>query len=92
MRFVKYWEERQTIFGPDKFFLPMTLNSGAFQSGDHKALEAGFFQLLPHLDSSGRQIIVITYRNHTKNGYTSEDMVRCLSALSIPADAHSNLV
>jgi hypothetical protein len=53
-RFVTYWRERWNLFGPDKFFLPMTLNGALCD--DHVCLENGPVYLAPALDASGRVV------------------------------------
>jgi hypothetical protein len=72
-RFVNYWESRRDLFGPEKFVLPMTL-SGALID-DLVAVEACLCRPLPHLDKSGRQLLVWEWSRHTRKGYTSESMV-----------------
>lgn len=69
-----YWENRLEVFGADKFFLPMTLSEAL--KDDLVALEAGVTRLLPRLDSSGRQIVLIEPHLHTRQDYSSESMVR----------------
>lgn len=44
-RLMNYWNRRIESFGPDKAFLPMT-QKGALKD-DWKALEYGFFSVLP---------------------------------------------
>ena len=78
-RFVEYWECRRQIFG-DKFVLPMTL-SGALRD-DLAAIEAGVFYLLPRLDPSGRPLILFEPSRNTRDGYTSESLVRATSVLA----------
>ena len=51
----------------------MTL-SGAL-CDDLIALEAGVQQILPHRDSSGRQMLFWQLQRHTREGYTSESLV-----------------
>lgn len=52
-----YWVCRRELFGPDKYLLPMTLNEAL--RDDVAALEAGVYRLLPRLDSSGRQLVLL---------------------------------
>jgi hypothetical protein len=73
-RFVKYWESRREVFGPEKFALPLTLSEALCD--DSAALEACIYSQLPHLDASGRQLLFLDSRRHTKEGYTTESMVR----------------
>jgi hypothetical protein len=62
------------VFGPDKFTLRMTLD-GALRD-DLAALETSLYQPLPHLDVSGRPLLLLEPGCHTREGYTSENMVR----------------
>ena len=62
------------MFGDDKFVQHMTL--GEALRDDLVALESGVFRLLPQLDASGRQLLFSEPRRYTKEGYTSESMVR----------------
>ena len=64
---VNYWEERRTLFGADKFYLPMTLD-GAVRD-DRTALEAGFIHLLPEFDASGRQLVWSPLSKDKRMGY-----------------------
>lgn len=43
---------------------------------DIAALEAGVYQILPHRDSSGRQLVLVEPRRNTGDGYSPESMVR----------------
>jgi hypothetical protein len=43
---------------------------------DLAAVEACFLCPLPHLDASGRQLLLVEPFRHTREGYTSESMVR----------------
>lgn len=75
-RFVRYWESRLQLFGPDKFHLRMTLSEAA---RDHVvAIKAGMVSILPHPDLSGRPLCVIEPPRNTGKGYTAESMVRTL--------------
>jgi hypothetical protein len=73
-RFVKYWESRREVFGPEKFVLPLTLSEAL--RDDSAALEACIFSQLPHLDASGRQLLYFDSSRHTREGYTTGSMVR----------------
>jgi hypothetical protein len=73
-RFVKYWESRREVFGPDKFALHLTLSEALCD--DSVALETCVFSLLPRLDASGRQLLFLNCRRHTREGYTTGSMVR----------------
>jgi hypothetical protein len=59
------------VFGPDK---RMTLSEALCD--DLAAVEAGLFCPLPKLDASGRQLLLLEPCRHTREGYTSESMVR----------------
>ena len=71
---MNYWENRREVFGPDKFKLRMTLNEALCD--DLAAVEACCVRPLPRLDASGRQLIFLEPSRHTREGYTSESMVR----------------
>ena len=62
------------MFGPEKFTLPMTLSEAL--RDDLVALETCMLRLLPGLDTSGRQLLFWDPSRHTREGYTSESMVR----------------
>jgi hypothetical protein len=61
------------VFGTEKFVLRMTLSEAL--RDDLVALEVCVCSLLPHLDSSGRQLLFWEVTRHTREGYTSESMV-----------------
>lgn len=46
--------------------------------GDIVALEAGMCCLLPNPDLSGRQLLYISPKSHTREGYTSASMLRAI--------------
>ena len=73
-RFVNYWESRREVFGPEKFLMRMTLSEAL--RDDLDAIESGVLCLLPHLDSSGRQLVF--FEPHRRSGelYSSESLVR----------------
>jgi hypothetical protein len=48
---------------------------------DLAAVEACTYHPLPHLDASGRQLVFIDPKRHTREGYSSESMVRCVGGL-----------
>lgn len=73
-RFARYWKARKDLFGEEKYLLPMKL-SGAFKD-DLEALEQGMYCMLPHCDLNGRQMILWEPSRHTREGYSSESMVR----------------
>ena len=71
---MNYWESRLEVFGPDKFVLQMTLSEAL--RNDLAAINACVLLPLPHLDASGRQLLLVEPRRHTRIGYTTESMVR----------------
>ena len=73
-RFINYWEGRREVFGADKYLQRMTLSEALRE--DLVALEAACKCLLPGVDASGRPIIFFNPPRHTREGYTSESMVR----------------
>jgi hypothetical protein len=73
-RFVNYWESRREVFGPDKYLQRMTLSEAL--RDDLVALETASHCLLPNLDANGRPILYNNPPRHTREGYTSESMVR----------------
>ena len=70
---MNYWESRKELFGPDKFVMRMTLSEAL--RDDLAAVKACIFRPLPHLDASGRQLLLVEPSRHTGEGYTSESMV-----------------
>ena len=72
-RFVRYWEARRELFGPDKYYLRMALSEAV--RDDLAALRAGLFCILPHPDLSGRHLLFLEPTKHTREGYTSQSMV-----------------
>ena len=74
-RYVKYWERRVAVFGPEKAFLPLTLE-GALRD-DHYALQAGFFRLTGTQGVGGRSII---FCDPTRQDfkYTQDSMLRAI--------------
>ena len=73
-RFVKYWECRLEVFGPDKYLMRMTLSEAL--RDDREAVEDGVAILLPHLDSFGRQILYLEPHRRSYGRYSSESLVR----------------
>ena len=70
---MKYWESRREVFGPKKYTMRMTLSEGL--RDDLVALDTGVYTLLSRRDLSGRQILYMEPRCHTREGYSSESMV-----------------
>ncbi|CAB9502817.1 Transfer protein [Seminavis robusta] len=75
-RFVRYWEGRLEVFGPDKFLMPMTL-AGAFQE-DHNAIEDCVQCILPYPDSFGRPIVFADPTRRRPDRYSSQSGLRAL--------------
>jgi hypothetical protein len=75
-RFVRYWEGRREVFGDDKYLLRMRLDEAL--KDDLTALEAGMCCVLPKPDLSGRQLLYISTKRHTREGYTSSSMLRAI--------------
>ena len=73
-RFVNYWESRRELFGEEKYLMRMTLSEAL--RDDLDAIEAGVFRMLPHLDSSGRQILFLDPSRRSGDLYSSESLVR----------------
>mmetsp|Transcript_38654 Transcript_38654/g.57478 ORF Transcript_38654/g.57478 Transcript_38654/m.57478 type:complete len:302 (-) Transcript_38654:149-1054(-) len=74
-RLVNYWNKRVTIFGPDKAFLPLTLD-GAFKD-DAVALGLGFAKIIPGVkDPSGRTLVFIDPSVQDRTLYTRESFCR----------------
>lgn len=80
-RFVNYWECRREVFGADKYLMRMKLSEAL--RDDLVAIEAGLIMILPYVDVSGRRMIYVEPSRHTRQGYTSESMVKVLCALAL---------
>jgi len=61
------------VFGPEKYLQRITLSEA--MRDDFVALGAGVYTVLPHPDLSGRQILYMEPRCHTREGYSSESLV-----------------
>lgn len=73
-KFVRYWNARYKLFGPDKFCLPMTVRDAL--KDDSLALSRGYVQLLPESDTVGRAVCYIDWSNHAPSvGYSEDSMV-----------------
>lgn len=77
-RFVRYWENRRDVFGPNKYLMRMTLSEAL--KDDVEALNTCVYTILPFQDVSGRTILFMQPRCHTREGYASESLVRCWSS------------
>ena len=76
-RYCLYWEKRLEVCGPDKAFLPMTLD-GAVRD-DTAALEIGFFNYMAgHADSQGRGILYLEPGKQDRTKYSRESMIRAV--------------
>ena len=73
-RFVNYWEARQQLFGPEKYFQCMSLCEAL--RDDVAALEAGVYHLLPGPDLSGQPLLYSNFSCNTGTDYTTESLVR----------------
>ena len=86
-KMANYWEQRYRLFGPEKFFLPLTLK-GAL-SEDSLALSRGYVQLLPCNDSAGRAVIFMDWSCHEPGvGYDQSSMVRINSPAAHDVTSH----
>ena len=56
LRLVSYWQLRFQTFGPDRAFLPMTID-GAIQDEVADMIKHCVIHVLPHTDTSGRAIV-----------------------------------
>ena len=54
---MNYWESHRELFGPKKFEMRMTLSEALCD--DLEVVEVCLCQLLPHLDTSGRQLLLL---------------------------------
>lgn len=71
----RHWQLRYDLFGPDRCFLPMTLN-GAMQDEVENLVNRCVVQLLPVPDKSGRPIVFsdLTRRDFSKYSTKQECM------------------
>lgn len=56
-RVLKYWDERVSLFGPDRAFAPLTAAGALSREEDKKAACLGIFNVLPRRDPDGRSVI-----------------------------------
>mmetsp|Transcript_14728 Transcript_14728/g.30362 ORF Transcript_14728/g.30362 Transcript_14728/m.30362 type:complete len:289 (-) Transcript_14728:355-1221(-) len=74
-RYAVYWEKRIEIFGPERAYLPLTLD-GALKD-DWTALTTNFIQIIPGVrDAMGRSIIYVDSSKQDKTKYEKYSMVR----------------
>ena len=67
---------RIELFGPEKAFLPLTLDQ-ALQD-DEAALNMGFMRVVPAKDPAGRGILFADPSRQDKSLYTRESMTRAM--------------
>lgn len=72
-----YWEERQRLFGPEKYLMRMTLN-GALRD-DLSTIQAGIFSILPHRDASGRILLFRHMARRVPEQHSPESVVRAVT-------------
>jgi CRAL/TRIO domain len=79
-RFVQYWEKRVEIFGAERAFLPLTLQttSGALDEDDKAALRHGFVRLVPAKDPVGRAIL---FADSSRQEANKNDRLRTVRAM-----------
>lgn len=74
---IEYWDKRLELFGPEKAFLPLTLDG--VLSDDEVALGVGFVRILPiTVDPGGRKSIMAEPGRQDLSKYTRESMVRAV--------------
>lgn len=56
-RLASYWRKRESLFGAERAFMPMTLSHGALTEADVEVLETGYLSFLPK-DSRGRNVLL----------------------------------
>lgn len=72
-RFINYWTDRRSVFGEEKYTLPMTLSQAL--RDDLAAIETGVYVELPHRDASGRQILRLDASRYSNDICTPESLV-----------------
>uniref|UniRef100_A0A7S1FTJ5 CRAL-TRIO domain-containing protein n=2 Tax=Corethron hystrix TaxID=216773 RepID=A0A7S1FTJ5_9STRA len=75
-RYVRYWEKRVDVFGPEKAFLPLTVD-GALRD-DHFTLTKGFMNMTGKCDPSGRSILFGDPSKMDPGAYEAKSMCRAL--------------
>eukprot|EP00538_Stauroneis_constricta_P007252 CAMPEP_0119564372 /NCGR_PEP_ID=MMETSP1352-20130426/26767_1 /TAXON_ID=265584 /ORGANISM="Stauroneis constricta, Strain CCMP1120" /LENGTH=207 /DNA_ID=CAMNT_0007613125 /DNA_START=99 /DNA_END=722 /DNA_ORIENTATION=- len=74
---VDYWEKRVEVFGPEKAFLPLTLDKAL--RDDTAALENGTVGIFPYkMDDLGRQAVVYDPSKLDSTAHTRESCIRAL--------------
>ena len=75
IRIVKYWEKRLDLFGPEKAFLPLTLD-GALKD-DLPSLKIGFIRVTCTSDDSNRGLLFVDPSRLPESGtYDRKSMAR----------------
>ena len=75
-RLAQHWKQRKLLFGPERAFLPMTLE-GAMKD-DMFQLEQGFVVRNPN-DAHGRPVVFLDRSNSTKSEHYDRDgWLRCM--------------
>ncbi|CAJ1959887.1 unnamed protein product [Cylindrotheca closterium] len=72
-RYVKYFEQRLALFGPEKLVQDVTLDD--FDEKTMETLSRGILQILPNRDSRGRAIVVVSAAFFSSSQYTGHDAV-----------------
>jgi hypothetical protein len=75
-RYIKYWEKRLEIFGPEHAFRPLTLHQALER--DRVALDLGVVQLIPgKVDpGSGRSLVFVDPSKQDRSRYARESLCR----------------
>lgn len=73
-RLVKYWKKRLEIFGPQKAYLPISLDKTL--EDDEVAINLGVMTLLDAEDPTGRSLVYWDPSHLDSTKYTTESMVR----------------
>ncbi|KAL7580632.1 hypothetical protein ACA910_002148 [Epithemia clementina (nom. ined.)] len=85
-RLCHYWNERLSLFGPERAFLPLVLTgTGALTTEDLLPLRAGFPSLLPDT-TTGRSCIFFDRRNLVPNVKTENLLRSCFFAFKVLAE------
>lgn len=71
VRLALYWKERLELFGPDRCFLPMTLN-GAMKDEVENIVERKLVHLLPVKDAAGRAVLFFDPSRRNFAEYSAE--------------------
>ncbi|KAL3908494.1 MAG: hypothetical protein SGARI_003035 [Bacillariaceae sp.] len=75
-RYAAYWKKRVAIFGPEKAFLPLTLDAALDDPKIQTALNMGVMTLMEGVhDPSGRAIVYFDPSQYDKTKYTLETVL-----------------